>query len=151
MRLLRPAFQEGIHWRKLTSAERNGRPWKYKLLEDVTIRFEQPVCFGTYYLYDGDGTCWGVISPRSILICAPYAWNGSSCSPDWRVLLASLPHDLFYQFSGVARFPLSRMFCDLLFFTLAQSPLAPLYIGGLVIGGWTCWGQHEPGARITSP
>ena len=148
MILQRPQFIEGIHWRKLTATERNGRPWKYRLLQNVAVEFDRSICFGHYNLYDGNGTCWGMVSPQKITIIAGYAWNGSSCSPDWRVLLASLPHDLLYQFSGCASFPFSRTFCDDLFLALAQSPFSPLYRLGLLVGGWACWGKHEPGAHI---
>jgi hypothetical protein len=149
MNILRPWFQEGIHWRKLTANERNGRPWKYKTIRSITVRFERRICFGRYCLYDGDGNLWGVIEPNSITVAAGYAWNGSSFSPDLPgVLLASLVHDLLYQFSGCEGFPFSRMFCDDLFYALAESPFSPIYRLGLFIGGWACWGKIEPGAKI---
>lgn len=149
MMLPRPQFIEGTHWRKLTADERNGRPWKYKLIQDITVWFDRPICFGSYYLHDGNGDHWGTISPRFIMVSAGYAWNGSSCSPDLRgVLLASVVHDLLYQFSGVPLFPFSRHFCDNLFFSLSSTPLAFAYRAGLFLGGWACWGQHEPGTHI---
>jgi len=146
-----PAFRENAEWRKLTSDERNGRPWKYKLLQDVSVRFKDTICFGAYYLYDGNGNHWGTISPREISVSAGYAWNGSSCSPDLPgVLLPSVVHDLLYQFSGVAAFPFSRHFADSLFYGLSASRLAFAYRLGLLVGGWSCWGQHEPGAHIVT-
>lgn len=146
-----PEFIEGIHWRKLTAMERNGRPWKYKLLQDITVRFERPICFGNYYLHDGNGDHWGTISPLFIMVSAGYAWNGSSCSPDLPgVLLPSVVHDLLYQFSGVNHFPFSRTFADNLFFDLATTRLAFAYRLGLLVGGWACWGQHETGLHIVT-
>ena len=148
MKLYRPTFIENIHWRKLTSQERNGRPWKYVLLKNFKVTFLAPLCRGVYYLFDGDGTCWGTITPQGITVHAGYAWNGSTASPDWKVILASLVHDLLYQFSGVAAFPLTRCQCDNIFFSLAESPLRILYRVGLLVGGWWCWGNSPPGSHI---
>jgi hypothetical protein len=151
MKILRPWFQEGIHYAKIPRSERNGRPWKYKLLDDITVRFDFPICFGNYYLHDGNGDHWGTISPRFIMVSKGYAWNGSSCSPDLSgVLLSSVVHDLLYQFSGVETFPFSRNFADNLFFSLSTTPLAFAYRAGLFLGGWACWGQHEPGTHIVT-
>lgn len=142
-------FHEGIHWRRLTAQERNGRQWKYILLRPVTISFGQLICFGIYQL-KADGTPWGMIDKHSITVAAGYTWNGSSFSPDLDgVMLASVVHDLLYQFSGVPHFPFSRAWCDNLFFDLCDTPLAIFYRAGLFLGSWSCWGQHAPGSYIT--
>ena len=152
MKVQKPQFIEGIQWRKLSASERNGRPWKYELIEGVAVKFKEMICVESCYLLDGDGMCWGSITPHQITVSRNYQWNGSSCSPDLHgVLLSSVVHDLLYQFSGAPRFPLSRKFADDLFYSLATSRLAFLYRAGLLVGGWTCWGQHEPGAHIISP
>jgi hypothetical protein len=64
-----------------------------------------------------------------LIIHPAYAWNG--CSPKWKVLwfvfgnpdpeatrLASLVHDLFYQFLLCPGFPFTRKDCDSAFFDL---------------------------------
>lgn len=151
MNVIRPVFVEGIHWENIPADQRHGTPWKYRLLQSVRFQFNRPISFGVYYLLDGDGTHWGTIAPNSITVSGGYAWNGSTCSPDHGVLAASLVHDLLYQFSGVPLFPFSRNFCDNLFYSLAETPLAFAYRAGLFLGGWTCWGQHAPGAHIIYP
>lgn len=154
MKLTRPPFFRGEHYRRITKRKikRTGKSWKYNLLENATVKFEKQICFGTYYLHDGNDACWGCITPYSITVFSGYSWDGSSCSPDLEgVMLASLIHDLLYQFSGVANFPLSRQFADSLFYALSTSPLAFLYRAGLFVGSWTCWGKKEPGAHIISP
>lgn len=151
MIIQRPDFIEGSHWRKLTSVERNGRPWKYLLRQDLTVYLDRPICFGNYQLYDGNGDHWGTLSPRFIMVRPGYAWNGSSFSPDLPgVLLASLVHDLLYQFSGAECFPFSRTFCDNLFFSLCTTRLAFAYRLGLLVGGWACWGRKETGLHIVT-
>jgi len=150
MRISKPAFREDVEWVKIP---RNGRPWKYRVKSalGVKVSFDSPVCRGTYYLMDGDDNCWGVITPRSIMACQGYAWNGSTCSPDAGVLLASLIHDILYQFSGCYNFPFSRKFCDNLFYQLANSPLKPLYRLGLLVCGGAFWEKTESGSHINSP
>ncbi len=145
-----PPFHEGIHWRRLTDDERNGREWKYVTLRPITVNFGQLICFGHYQLI-ADGEKWGFITPHNIEVAAGYAWNGSSFSPDLKgVMLASLVHDLLYQFSGVHHFPFTRQWCDNLFFDLSTTPLAWAYRAGLFLGSWSCWGQHAPGTAIVS-
>ena len=151
MKLSSPQFTEGVQWRKLTAAERNGKPWKYELLHDITVRFSEDICMGRYHLYDGDGNQWGIIKPTEITVRRFYQWNGSSCSPDLKgVLLASVVHDLLYQFSGTYPFPLLRSFCDRVFYDLSTTKLRCLYLLGLTVGGWTCWGKQATGLRITT-
>lgn len=153
MKLLVPWFEEKVHWKRIPCSERNGRPWKYRLICDIHFRLvvgEKDLCSRRHYLFDGDGNHWGTITPSGFVVCRGYAWNGSSMSPDWKALLASLPHDLFYQFSGVPGFPLTRATCDRIFFDLAETPFRHLYWLGLAVGGWACWGQHEAGLHIIS-
>ena len=151
MKTLPQPFTEGIHWRKLTPEERGGSPWKYVLLRDVKLRFYGQVCFGNYYLHDGSSRHWGSLTPNFIMVCAGYAWNGSSFSPDLDgVMLSSVVHDLLYQFSGVAGFPFSRSFCDDVFYAAATTRLALAYRLGLLVGGWACWGRKEDGLYIIS-
>ena len=144
MKVVRPAFREGKEWRKLTPAERNGSRWKYILLRELFIEVETGLTLH-YDLYDKAGRKWGMLLPHGIVICAEYAWDGCSKSPDWE-LLASVPHDLLFQFCQVAGFPLSvitNCWADCLFFALCVTWAAVLFFSGLRIGSWKAWNRKN--------
>jgi len=147
--VLPPRFIEGVHWRRLTSDERAGSPWKYVLLRDVTFDYSPPAVATTWLLKDRDGILRGLIEPRDITVCRGYAWNGCSFSPDLE-LLASLPHDLLYQFSGVPGFPatITRRWADRLFGALTTTGLGWAYRLGLLVGSWVCWGAPPDGLSV---
>lgn len=143
MKVLKPAFIEGIHWRRLTREERAGAPWKYILLVDMEFRLESPVCGTPRILMDFVGRVWGIIRPLSLIVKRGYSWNGCSWSPDWE-LLSSLPHDLLYQFSGCLDFPelITRRWADDLFYALCHTPVGFLYLAGLRTGSRWWWGRR---------
>lgn len=144
-----PAFSEGVSWRRLTAAERAGSDWKYKTQIKVAIYFAEPICARSYRLIDQDGNVRGAICPNAIIVFAGYAWNGSSCSPDLpSVMLASLFHDLLFQFSGCNGFPLSLWFCNNLFLALCSSPLGIAYRIGLFAGSWAFWKRNADNLTI---
>jgi len=139
-----PLFREGIEWRRLTKEERMGddgklKPWKYVLLEDIYFPMLLPL--RCRYDFVSGGLVRGKAGALGLTVMAGYAWNGCSFSPDWE-LLASLPHDLLYQFSGCWEFPatvLSRKFCDDLFYGLCTTRVGWAYRSGLWLGSWACW------------
>ena len=150
MTLQPSAFIEGRNWVRIPRSERNGRPWKYRLITDWDAHSDTRLCHGHYYFYDADGICWGSVHPSSITVSSGYAWNGSSVSPDWPrgILQKSLPHDLLYQFSGCKNFPLTRNQVDRVFTALPGNRIAYVYYSCLIAGGWVRWGQHKPGDHI---
>lgn len=147
MTVTRPLFVEGRQWRKLTASERDGKPWKYVLLQDVTFWFDGPIVRRRRYLYDETKTLRGIVDPMFIAVCCGYAWNGCSYSPDW-LLLNSLPHDLLYQFSRLLE--TTRRFADELFLSLGPMWLSWMYYAGLCVGSWTCWNRPAPGCTVES-
>jgi hypothetical protein len=147
MKVIRPAFCEGVEWRKLTPEERDGKPWKYVLLKDVFIQVETGLtrhfnCCGE------NGVIWMMILPHGIRMMKGYAWNGNTASPDrllgrW-LLLESLPHDGLFQFSGAAGFPrdvITLNFANCLYFALAPPFSGWAYYSGLTLGSWALWGR----------
>ncbi len=146
MKVSRPHFVEGVHWRRLPVSE---RPWKYKLLRDVSFHFPERITDGVHYFVDATRILRGIIEPFSITVKAGYVWNGCSCSPDWK-LLPSLPHDLIYQFSGTAGFPatITRKFADDMFYAISPDFLNIFYRAGLFAGSWAAWHQSAPGCII---
>lgn len=158
MKITHGAFLLGKEYRRRTPDEPRFDDWKYTVTAGVvTIYFAKPICKTFLNLIDGDGNVWGCIRPHSISVYAPYSWDGSSKSPDYDgVMLASLIHDVLYQWSGCEGFPLSRWTCDKIFYTLAQRPnlalffvpacyWAGLIVGGRIVGGF---GTKHPGLRI---
>lgn len=156
MKVTRPQFREGMEWRKLTKAERSGKPWKYILLKDLFIEVETGV--KRHYDCSGrDGHVWMMILPHGILISAGYAWNGNTASPDklfgqW-LLLESVPHDALFQFSGCSGFPphITLSFANGLYYELAPPATGWAYFAGLTIGSWALWGKPpKDGEYVTS-
>ena len=143
MKVVRPSFREGIEWRKLTAEERDGKRWKYVLLREIFIEVETGLTLH-YDLYDATGRKWGMLLPHGIVICAAYSWDGCSASPDWE-LLASLPHDLLFQFCQVESFPsaITNGWADCLFYALCVTWAAVLYFSGLRIGSWKAWNRKN--------
>lgn len=145
MKAIRPAFQEGIEWRKLTAKERDGKPWKYVLLKDVFIEVETDL-FRHFDCKGGDGRTWMVILPHGILMKKGYAWNGNTASPDklfgkW-LILESLPHDGLFQFSGADGFPrdiITLGWANRLYLALAPAWSGWAYYTGLTVGSWALW------------
>jgi len=117
------------------------KPWKYVLLEDIYFPFALPI--RSKYDFVSGGQVRGKVTSLGIYVMAGYAWNGCSFSPDWE-LLASLPHDLLYQFSGCEGYPetvIGRKFCDDLFYGLCITKSGWAYRTGLWLGSWMCWDQ----------
>jgi len=146
MKLKHPLFREGIEWCRLTDKERMGddgklKIWKYILLTDVYFQVMLPI--RSRYSFVSGGQVWGKVTNAGITVMKGYAWNGCSFSPDWE-LLASLPHDLLYQFSGCDNYPetvIGRNFCDNLFYGLCVTKVGWAYRVGLGLGSWMCWDQ----------
>ena len=142
-------FVEGIHYRKLSDVERKASKWKYVLLRDVSVDVVSwPIRRETFYLNNFSGKTWGIMAPTRCVVTKGYAWDGSSCSPDRYALFESLWHDLFYQFSGLRAFPLTRYQCDLFFYSMRKNWIKAIYFLGVRLGGWAFYGRNPNGLWI---
>jgi hypothetical protein len=111
-----------------------GKHYQYKrwevlcmlLLTDLHIKLDVP-CHNVVLRHRGKELAR--IQDGWLIIRAGYAWNG--CSPKWKLLwfvcgtpdpectrLASLVHDLLYQFLLCPGFPFTRQECDYVFWDL---------------------------------
>jgi hypothetical protein len=144
MKVKLPEFRENEHWRRIPPSERNGKPWKYVLLQDVFLGVETGV--DRRYECRSGGRLWMVILPYGIWIMEGYAWNGNSFSPDWILgvclLFQSLPHDGLFQFSGAFGFPraiITLRWVNWLYLKTAHPFWGKVYYAGLVSGSWAFW------------
>lgn len=142
-----PLFREGIEWRKLTKAERGGKPWKYVLLTDVLFEVETGL-LDRFDCVSHDAT-YMVLSPNGITMKQGYAWNGNSFSPDSIfgvcLRLPSLPHDGLFQFSGAFGFPRIKItlpWANWLYLKTAHPFWGKAYYAGLVTGSWALWARE---------
>lgn len=146
MNVILPPFREGHEWRRLTPAERGGKPWKYVLLKDVFIEVETGLA-DHYDCKSGDKT-YAVLLPHGITLKRKYAWNGNTASPDSlfgvKLLLQSLPHDALFQFSGAIGFPrcvITLPWTNWLYLKMSPPWIGWAYYAGLVAGSWALWGR----------
>jgi hypothetical protein len=147
MKVFLPYFDQGTEYRCLSKDERGGRRWLYVTLVDIEVGFADKIVADRFHLLDRKDFEWGTITANHIRVRKGYAWNGSSCSPDFRAnMLASLVHDLLYQFSGCPQFPatITRGWADSMFYAICRKEgfaLRSLYRLGLWLGGWSCWAK----------
>jgi hypothetical protein len=97
---------------------------------------------------DADGRTWATLDGSGVLtIMSGYSWNG--CSPKWWAFgrwwgtpdpvcthLASLVHDVLYQFGNTDHFPINREACDMVFYNImiacsANKDFAGTYYGAV--------------------
>jgi hypothetical protein len=148
MKVFCPHFRQSIEWRKLTWQERAGKPWKYVLLQDIFIEVETGLR-DRYDCFSGD-VVYMTLLPHGIVMRKGYAWNGNTASPDklfgrW-LLVQSLPHDGFFQFSGAIGFPravITLPWVNWLYLQMSPAWAGWAYYAGLVSGSWALWG-HPP-------
>lgn len=97
---------------------------------------------------DSDNRVWATLTGDGTLtVMAGYMWNG--CSPKWWAFgrwwgtpdpvctrLASLVHDILYQFGKTTHFPFNREACDMVFYNImiacsANKDFAGTYYGAV--------------------
>ncbi len=122
-----PPFHEGIHYRRLDPVGEGKLRWRFKTTRGIRILFKPPHDTHIVMYHDRTGRVWARHDRFGLYIEPGYAWNG--CSPKFWVpllgwvgtpdfkdtILASLIHDVHYQFARCEHFPLHRSDVDDMF------------------------------------
>ena len=137
----RPRFVESVDFMRRTRGK-----WKWQILTDVVVVFDGELTHRlTAYRMRQDKHTWGTITGNVLTIRAGYSWDGSTCSPDFSgVMLSSLVHDFYFQFSGCVKWPahLNRDWANAVFLELATSRLRYFYALGLFLFSRQFWGKQ---------
>lgn len=149
MKLSLPEFAQGIHYAEMRGdhPDSNGI-YRFKLLADVALRLPSLATHTLdISLRDVLRREWGRITGDTVIIRKGYAWNGATPKRWCRILkrwigvpdfeptrLATLYHDIFFQFVRVADFPLTVNNCNEVFFQIMSQQgfkLANTYFGAV--------------------
>ena len=129
-----PEFELDFEYQELRgSSKESGGVWRYKLFEDISIII--PHLAGhtrSISFRDAKRREWARIDGQVLTIREGYSWNGASPkvwflgrwwgTPDYPATrLASLCHDIFYQFVNVADWPIPYKTCNDLFFDIMRA------------------------------
>lgn len=146
-----PKFRENVEFRRLPTHGSLRFIFAQQVRANIRYLTKTPVA-----LYDAKGQLWGRIAPDHIMISKDYAWNGCSpkrafCglwfgTPDFdATILASGIHDLLFQFSGTAGFPLTFDHCNEIFerivFLSGGIVSSAIYGGAVKTFGKSFWGH----------
>lgn len=148
-----PPFEEGRHYRQLHPTREGGKRWRYTLTRGLRVSVKGITERNIVYR-DKEGRPWARHDKFGIYVELGYAWNGCSPkrwvwpfgwmgTPDFKcTLMASLVHDIGYQFSRTAHFPLHKSEVDGLFHDMIAShgelEIAGIYHAAVVkFGRWT--------------
>lgn len=124
-----PDFRIGSHYYRLDPIREGAHVWRFRLLNDRTIKLTGIVPKGRVLSFrDSHGSEWLQICYAGLTVRRWYCWNGCTPkryipfvrvwigTPDFRsTILASGVHDALYQFSCTEHFPLHRSDCDEIF------------------------------------
>jgi hypothetical protein len=147
-----PLFSEGSEYRQLHPTKEGRRRWRFVTLRPVRLRVDGITSTPIHY-HDAHGKVWARHDRFGLLVEPGYSWNGCTPkrwvwpfgwigTPDFpATILASLCHDVGYQFARTAHFPLTRHQVDGLFFhTIAMAgdeELARIYHAAVrQFGSW---------------
>jgi hypothetical protein len=131
--------------------ENRGGRYRFTTLDSITVHldlpsntFPDPILF-----YDKNGIEWARLVKNKLHIRPHYSWDG--CSPKARFTflwlgtpdphctrLASLVHDVLYQFIATDHFPFSRFQCDAAFYDIMK--LSGFLLAGTFHGAVRLWG-----------
>lgn len=139
-------FQEGIEYRQLHPTKEGKKRWRYTTLRGVRVPIKG-ITDKAIYFHDSAGKIWMRIDRFGIYIEEGYSWNGCSpkrwiwpfgwCgTPDFKsTILASLVHDVLYQFACTEHFPLHRSDVDAIFYSIicmsGDEQIAGIYHGAV--------------------
>jgi hypothetical protein len=149
-----PDFREGIEYRQLHPTKEGGRRWRFKTCRGIRLRVDGIIDNRIICYHDAIGKVWARHDRYGIYVEEGYCWNGCTpkrwypvlgwCgTPDFHCTrLASLCHDVGYQFSRTEHFPLHKSDVDALFYhtiCMAGDPdIASVYHGAVCkFGKWT--------------
>lgn len=121
-----PEFLNGLQYAEISPQFSNGR-WRYITKTGIRLPIKN-VTESVIFYHDASGKIWARHDKFGLYIEPGYAWNG--CSPKrwiWPLgwvgtidfestILASLCHDVHYQFARTEHFPLHRSDVDELFY-----------------------------------
>lgn len=138
-----PSFVEGVDYARV----KHGK-YRYVLLRPVTVSVDHLLTKHPIRLVrERYHVSLGEIHRYAVKVEAGYAWDGCTCSPDHpKNLLASVVHDILFQFSGVEGFPyqIDRYAADEIFAAICRETgfkWGWIYRIGLGLGSWTGWGK----------
>lgn len=147
-----PEFRENIEYRQLHPTKEGGKRWRFVTLCGIRLRIDgitdKTICY-----HDRTGKIWARHDKFGLYVEEEYTWNGCSPkrwvwpfgwmgTPDFKsTILASLCHDVGYQFACTEHFPLTRSDVDAIFYhTIAMhgdEELAGIYHGAVrKFGSW---------------
>jgi hypothetical protein len=147
-----PSFEEGRHFRQLHPTREGGKRWRF--VTSCGIRLSvHGITEHTIRYHDASGKVWARHDRFGLYVEEGYAWNGCSPkrwvwpfgwmgTPDLKcTILASLCHDVGYQFARTEHFPLNRSDVDAIFYetiAMAGEPdIASIYHGAVrKFGSW---------------
>jgi len=127
------SFKLDVDYRKLEPVKEGKRRWRFITTRGVRLH-RRGLSDRIIFYHDKTGKVWARHDLLGLYIEEGYAWNG--CSPKRWVwpfgwvgtvdfectLLASLCHDVHYQFARTEHFPLHKSDVDLMFYhTIAMS------------------------------
>jgi len=159
MNLKLPEFAEGIHYEELRGSDphSNGR-YRFRLLQDVSIRVPCLVdrTGDVISFRSRDGREWAQCADGVLTVRWGYAWNGASpkkwCLGRWwgtpdfeKTRLATLFHDVCFQFLRVRDWPMGIHECNRLFYSVMEQQdfkLANTYFGAVTDFGEMFAGKH---------
>lgn len=141
-----PLFEERCHYRQLHPTKEGNRRWRFTTLRGTRLNL-RGITERTIYFHDRNGKVWGRIDRFGIYVEEGYSWNGCSPkrwiwpfgwvgTPDFKsTILASLIHDILYQFACTEHFPLHRSEVDAIFYHIiamsGDEDIAGIYHGAV--------------------
>lgn len=153
-----PEFAQGIHYEELRGSHPHSHgDYRFRLLADVTLQLSALALHTRSISFrDAKRNEWARIDGDKLTIRRCYAWNGAS--PKWWLLgrwmgtpdfeptrLATLVHDVCFQFLRVADWPLQIDACNTLFYQIMVQQnfkLANTYFGAVTDFGERFAGKY---------
>lgn len=156
-----PPFVNGVDY---VDYPGNEGDWRFQTTRVAAVHIDV-TAVGRISFRDGDGVEWARLLPfidhTALVIAGGYAWDG--CSPKRRcgrfyfgtpdfepTRLASLVHDIGYQFAGAQHWPFTKHEVDVMFLDimrLGRFPLARAYYGAVDTLAGRAWKVVDPGCH----
>lgn len=148
-----PTFKEGCQFRQLHPTKEGGKRWRFVTMQGIRLQVhgitDHTICY-----HDKNGKVWARHDRFGLYVSPDYSWNGCSPkrwvwpfgwmgTPDFKCThLASLIHDVQYQFARTEHFPLNRSDVDAMFYHAiamhGEDEIAGIYHGAVrQFGSWS--------------